>query len=84
MLPIYCTYSMGYIPSASELLHRLLGKHKYSFLEFIKDGLADQEIKLGDSGLGNQQVILQGGVCLSCLPDVSALLPVSIQLIRAY
>ena len=71
MLPVYGTYSVGYIPSGSELLF-----HPFPFikairvvqvfvLEFSKDSLADLGDKFADGGAANQTVILQGGVGLS-------------------
>ena len=87
MLAIYCPYSMGDIPSCSEIfLHffpvfRVSDQAQILFLEFIKDGLADLGDEFTYGGLSNQPAILQG--CCVLLPGVSVLLPVSVLLLTA-
>ena len=70
MLPIYGTYSMGDIPSGSELLHsfpliRATRVVQIFILEFSKDGSADLGDEFADDGAANQAVVLQGSVGLS-------------------
>ena len=72
MLPVYGTYSVGDISSGSELLlHNFLVIRailavQIFVLEFHKDGSADMGDQFTDGGLGNQPVILHGGVGPSC------------------
>ena len=79
MLPLYCPYSIGNIPSGSELQLHLLTHFRISravqifVLELSKDGLADLGDEFTDGGLANQPVLLQGGVGLSCCWVFSAL-----------
>ena len=88
MLPVYCPYSMGVIPSGSGLLLNLFPVSRVSraaqifVLEFSKDGLADLEDDLTDVRLDNQPVILQGGVGLSSC-HVSRCYCQFLQLLRA-
>ena len=71
MLPVYGIYSVGYIPSGSEILFhpfpfiRAIRAVQVFILEFSKDGLADLGDKFADGGAANQPAILQGGVGLS-------------------
>ena len=71
MLPIYGNYSMGDIPSGSELLlHpfpliRAIRAVQIFVLEFNKDASADLGDEFADGGAANQPVVLQGGVGLS-------------------
>ena len=70
MPPVYGTYSMGHIPSGSELLHpfpfiRATRAVQIFILEFSKDGSADLEDEFTDGGAANQPVVQQGGVGLS-------------------
>ena len=67
MLPVYCPYSMGDIPSGSKLLHpfpliRAIREVQIFILEFTKDESADLGDECADGGLANQPVILQGPV----------------------
>ena len=71
ILPVYGTYSIGDIPSGSELLlHpfpviRAIRAVQIFFLEFSKDGSADMGDKFADGDTTNKPVVLQGGVGLS-------------------
>ena len=66
MLPVYGTYSMGDIPSGSELLlHpspsiRATRALQIFVLEISKDNSADLGDELADGGVANQPVVLQG------------------------
>ena len=69
MLPVYGTYSMGDIPSGSEILHpfpfiRAIKAVQIFVLEFTKDDSADLGDEFADGGAANQLVVLQGGVGL--------------------
>ena len=69
--PFYGTYSIGDIPSGSELLLypfpliRAVRAAQIFVLEFSKDGSADLGDKFADGGAANKPVVLQGGVDLS-------------------
>ena len=70
MLPSCGTYSVGDIPSGSELLHpfpllRATRAVLIFVLEFSKDGLVDLRDKFADGGAAKQPVVLQRGVGLS-------------------
>ena len=71
MLPIYGPYSMGNIPSGSELLllpftvFRVIRAAQIFVLEFSKDGSADLGYEFADGAFANQPVIPQGAVGLS-------------------
>ena len=71
MLPIYCCYIVGNVPSGFKLLFhpfpliRTSRAGKIFVLEFSKDGSADLEDKFAVIGVASQPVILQGGVGLS-------------------
>ena len=71
MLPVYGPYSMGEIPSGSDLLLHpfplimAIRAAQIFILEFSKDDFADLGDKFTNSGSANQPVILQGGVGLS-------------------
>ena len=66
MLPVYGSYSMGRIPSGSELLlHpftlvRDIRAVQIFVLVFRKDGSANLGDKFADGGVNNQPVVLQG------------------------
>ena len=72
IFPAYYPYSMGDIPSGSELyLHffqvfRVSRAAQIFVQEFSKDGSADLGDEFTDGGLANQQKILQGGAGFSC------------------
>ena len=67
MLLVYSPYSVGDIPSGSELLLHpfpLIRAAQIFALEFSQDGPVDLGDEFADGGSGNQSVILQGGVGL--------------------
>ena len=70
MLPVHGTYSMGDIPSGSELLHpfpfiKATRVVLIFILKYSKDGSADLRDEFADGVAVNQTVVLQGGVGLS-------------------
>ena len=86
MLPVCGTYSMGDIPSGSELLLHpfpfiwVIRAMQIFILEFSKGGSADLGDEFADGGAANQPVVLQGGVGLSsprCLRVMASLSPTS-------
>ena len=64
MFPVYSAYSMGNIPSGSELLFHLFPVFR-SVCKLIQQGWHGLREVLTDGGLTNQPVILQGYVGLS-------------------
>ena len=71
MIPDYCPYSVGDIPSHSEFLLdpfsliRPIKAAQILFLKFSKDVSADLGNEFENGGSANQRVILQGGISLS-------------------
>ena len=88
MLPFYGSHSVGDIPCVSKLLHtfpfiRAIRAVQIFVLEFRKDGSADLEDKFADGGVVNLHVITARRCGSLLWPGVSALLPVSVQLVMA-